>query len=531
MTQLRMLAIVTTAVVAARALQAQHDAAAHQQASEKLGTVHFATSCDPRGAAEFDRSVALLHSFEFGPAIRGFNAVLARDSSCAMAYWGMALARWTNPFAMSSRSGAQLKAGQDAAAQGLRVSATATERERGYLAAVSTLYAHADRLDQRARVVAYERAMRDLAERQPADTEAKIFYALALAGSASLLDKTYANQLKAGSILEPLWAVQPDHPGLAHYIIHSYDFPPLADRARRAAQRYAGIAPSAAHALHMPSHTFTRVGLWKESVSTNARSFDAAMGSGGVGEALHASDYAVYAYLQMRNDSAAKRILDGLPALRARFDPDAIVGAAPGSAGVFALASIPARYVIERRAWTEAAALEVTPSAFPYTEAMTYFVRALGAGHTGDLASARIGVDSLASIRDRLASTNENYWSEQVAIQQLGALSWLRLAEGKSADAVEILREAARREDASDKSAVTPGPLAPAHELLGDILMELKRPAEALAEYRATLTREPNRYRSLDGAIRAASAAGDRAAEQGYQAQLDTLTGGRVGRP
>jgi len=318
---------------------------------EKLGTVHFATSCSPAVAPQFDRAVALLHSFEFGASIRSFNEVLAADSTCAMAYWGIALSRWTNPMAPGNRSVAQLQPGQQAVDAAMRLAVHASERERGYIHAVSRLYDDFEHKDQRTRIVAYERAMNELVMRQPADTEAMIFYAISLVASAPPTDKTYANQLKAGSILEPLWAKQPNHPGLAHYIIHTYDYPALADKARAAAQRYAAIAPSAAHALHMPSHTFTRVGMWEESVKANNRSMKVALSTGSIAEALHAADYAMYADLQMGKESDAKAILDGLPALAARFDPNAITGAAPGSAGVFALAAIPARWALERSAW------------------------------------------------------------------------------------------------------------------------------------------------------------------------------------
>jgi hypothetical protein len=479
---------------AARAQQHAHGAAADQ---EHLGTVHFATSCSPRVTRTFDRAVALLHSFEFGASIRGFNDVLAVDSTCAMAHWGIAISRWTNPMAAGNRAPALLQQGRQAAEAAIRHAARATGRERGYAEAVSQLYDGYETKDQATRLVAYERAMERLVQTYPSDTEAKIFYALSLAAAAPPADKTYANQLKAGRILEPLWARQPDHPGLAHYIIHSYDYPPLAGRARAAAQRYARIAPSAAHALHMPSHTFTRVGLWSESVNTNKRSMQVALGSGSIAEALHATDYAVYAYLQLGKEAEARALLDSLPALAARFDPNAITGAAPASAGFFALAAIPARWVLERRAWTEAAALEPRASAYPYTEAMTYFARALGASRTGDLARARASVDSLSAIRQRLAAANEGFWSEQVAIQHLAAQAWLDLAEHRDSEALARMREAAAREDATEKNAVTPGPLAPARELLGDMLVELKRAGEAKAAYRETLKREPNRRHAL----------------------------------
>jgi hypothetical protein len=497
----------------------------HGASESQLGTVHFPTSCSTKVTTQFDRAVALLHSFEFGQSIRGFNDVLAADSTCAMAHWGIALARWSNPMAPGSRTPAQLQPGRAEADVATRLGARATERERGYINGVSQLYKDFEHLDQHTRVVAYEHAMADLVAKQPADTEAKIFYAIALAASASPTDKTYANQIKAGAILEPIWAKLPNHPGLAHYIIHAYDVPPLAPKAKAAAERYATIAPSAAHALHMPSHTFTRVGLWKESIETNLRSIDVAMRDGAIGEALHASDYVEYAYLQRRQLAAAKTVLDGLPALAARFDVNAITGAAPGSAGVFALAAIPARYALERGDWTQASKLVATTSPFPWTEAMTHFARALGASHMGDLTTARSSIDSLSAIQQRLRASGESYWAEQVAIQQLSAQACLDHAQHRDDAALASMRSAAEREDATEKSAVTPGPLAPARELLGDLLMDLKQPADALVEYRRALVNEPNRYRSVNGARRAALALGDREAAEAYAAQLRRITG------
>jgi len=472
---------------------------AHPQ-GERLGTVHFATSCTPSVAAQFDRAVALLHSFEFGASIKAFNEVLAGDSTCAMAHWGIALSRWTNPMVPGTRAVALLQQGKQAVDAAVRLGRSATERERAYIAAVGQLYDDFERKDQRTRILAYERAMSDLVAQEPGDTEAKIFYAISLTASAPPTDKTYANQLKAASILEPLWAQQPNHPGLAHYIIHTYDYPPLAEKAREAATRYSRIAPSAAHALHMPSHTFTRVGMWQESVDANRQSMTVALGDGSIAEALHAADYRMYAYLQLGKESDAKAILDTLPVLAARFDPTAITGAAPASAGFFAMAAIPARWALERSAWAEAAALEPKASAYPYTEAMTYFARALGASRLGDAANAQMAIDSLASTQARLSAKNEAYWAEQVAIQQLAAQAWLDLAEKREDEALRRMREAATREDATEKAATTPGPLKPARELLGDMLLELKRPAEATAEYRATLIKEPNRRHALRGA-------------------------------
>ena len=493
---------------------------------ERLGSVHFATSCAPAVAPDFDRAVALLHSFEFGASMRAFTSIGQADSTCAMAYWGIALSRWGNPMAPVSRAPAQLEFGRQAAESAIRLSASTTKRERGYAAAVRELFADVEHRDQRTRIDAYERAMDALAVSQPADTEAQIFHALSLVASALPTDKTYAKQLQAGAILESIWARQPNHPGLAHYLIHAYDLPALAPRARIAAQRYADIAPSAAHALHMPSHTFTRVGQWRESIATNRRSIEAAKQEANISEMLHASDYMEYAYLQMGRTAEAKAVLDGLPALAAQFDASAVTGAAPGSAGVFALAAMPARYALERGEWAEAAALVPASTTYPYADALTHFARALGAAHRGDVAAAQASADAIVGLRARLLAANEEYWAEQLAIEETGARAWIAFAEHRSDEALRQMREACVREDATEKSAITPGPLAPARELLAEMLMALDRPADALVEYRNTLTREPNRYRSLDGARRAAGAAGDGAAETQYAAQLRATTSG-----
>lgn len=494
--------------------------------SEHLGSVHFATSCDPRVAPAFNHAIALLHSFEFGAAIRGFDEVLAADSSCAMAYWGIAMSGWSNPMAPGVRSATMLQPGRAAAVAATSHAGGATSRERGYIAAVNELYSDYEHRDQRTRMLAYETAMRTLAASQPADTEAQIFHALSLVASASPTDKSYAKQRVAGATLERLWVAEPDHPGLAHYIIHAYDVPALAPQARAAAERYAAIAPSAAHALHMPSHIFTRVGMWRESIATNQRSIESAMQSGAIAEALHASDYAVYAMLQLTRTADAQSILDRLPALASRFDPNAVTGAAPGSAGAFALAAIPARVALEQRDWKTAAELQPAQTPFRYADAVTWFARSLGAAHGGDTAAARAGIDTLGAIHDVLVGAGESYWAEQVAIQQLETQASLDQATGSAENALRHMREAAAREDATEKSAVTPGPLAPAHELLGDLLVELNQPADALAEYETTLTKEPNRYRSLYGATIAARAAGDSATSSRYDALIASMLAG-----
>lgn len=426
--------------------------------------------------------------------------------------------------AAGSRGAEQLRRGQASVDAANRLSARATERERGYIAAVAELYKDFANVNQRARVVAYERAMGSLAAKHPDDNEARIFYAIALAASALPTDKTFANQKKAGEILVPLWAKYPAHPGLAHYIIHTYDYPALASEASAAAQMYASIAPSAAHALHMPSHIFTRTGLWKESIATNLKSMNVALSTAAIGETLHAADYAMYAYLQLRRYTDAKGVLDRLPELRSRFDVNAVTGAAPGAAGVFAIAAIPARYALEREAWSEAASLQADASDFPWSEAMTYFARSIGASRTKDFAKARVSLDSLASIRDRLAARDEAYWSEQVAIQHLAAQAWADLAENRVDSALARMRRAAAREDASEKSAVTPGPLAPSRELLGDMLLKLGKPAEALVEYQRTLEKEPNRYRALAGGIQAANASRNAAVERELRSRLESIS-------
>jgi hypothetical protein len=508
--------------VGVRAAGAQH--AAHPATpSAKLGTVHFATSCRAGAAPQFDRAVALLHSFEFGEAIPAFQQIAARDSTCAMAHWGIALGYWSNPLAPGARSAAQLEAGRKTVERARSASAHATARERAYIDAVGQLYARYDSVPQRARVVAYERAMRLVTRDNPDDSEAQIFHALALLAAADPADKTYANQLAAAATLERLYASHPDHPGLTHYLIHAYDAPPLASRGVDAARRYSTIAPDAAHALHMPSHIFTRVGSWDASIESNTRAIASAKAEGSMAEALHASDYSEYAYLQTGQDRAAREIRDGLPAIVAQWDSKAIGTGAPPAAGFFALAAIPARYALERRAWPEAAALPSTHSTIPWVESATHFARGLGAAHGGDLATARASLDTLGQLRGRLVAAGEGYWAEQLAIQELDVRAWLAHAEHRDDDAIAALRDASTREDATEKSVITPGPLIPARELLGDLLLELHQPAAALAEYRRTLTKEPNRFRALYGAMRAATLTGDRPAAKVYAARLRTI--------
>ena len=387
--------------------------------------------------------------------------------------------------------------------------------------AVAQLFTDAASVDQRTRVLAYESAMAAVSAKYPEDIEAAIFYALALAAAADPADKSYARQLKAGGILESLYAQYPDHPGLAHYIIHAYDVPPLAARAAMAAQHYSEIAPSSPHALHMPSHTFTRLGDWQASINANIASAAAARNSGQTVDELHADDYLVYAYLQTGQDGAAQHVMESAEKIFTSFDPGVFVGGAGSPAtAYFAHAAIPARYALERRAWSDAAKLEPNPSPYPHTDAITYFARGLGAAHLKHITAARSAINSLEQIHGKLVGMKEAYWANQVEIQRQEVVAWLAFSEGKPKEALTGLRVAVEKEDKTEKSAVTPGPLAPARELLGDLLLELKQPSEALKEFESTLTKEPNRFWSLYGAAEAAKLAGDRSTAQTYFRKL-----------
>jgi tetratricopeptide (TPR) repeat protein len=377
-------------------------------------------------------------------------------------------------------------------------------------------------VDQRTRVVAYEKAMATVQSSWPDDREAKIFYAVALDQSALPSDKTYAQQLAAAAILDKLALELPGHPGIAHYLIHTYDSPALASRGLDAARRYAKIAPDAPHALHMPSHTFTRVGYWQDSIDTNLASAEAARREGSSVEELHALDYQVYAYLQTGQDAAVQRVLGQLEAIAPRI-PTARPDAAPIPAGYYALAAMPARYALERGDWKAAAALPVRSTAFPWTDALTHFARGLGSARLGQPEAARVEVAKLAEIRDALQQKKEAYWSEQVEIQRRGAEAWALFAEGKRDEAVTLMRSAVDIEDKTEKAAVTPGPLAPARELLGEMLLDAGRAADALEAFEATVAKEPNRFRGVSGAARAAELTGDRAKAARYYKQLVTI--------
>src|SRR3954452_11923834 len=525
------LALALSLGVAASATAQDHD---HGAASGgQLGTIQFDTTCASAASPAFNRAVALLHSFEFGRAADGFRDTLRLDPSCAMAEWGIAMAAWGNPFAVGVRSPAVVQQGREAIARARALKAS-TERERAYVDAVARLYDAPPGADQNARLLAYRNAMARLAAAYPADSEASIFHALAIAelAAASPPEPTYAEPLEAGAILERLFAAQPNHPGLAHYIIHSYDYPALADRALEAARRYARIAPDSPHAHHMPSHTFTRVGYWQESIDANVAAGDVARRQGIVGEELHAMDYRAYAYLQTGQDAKARELVAALPGVVSRLN-GAVQGSAPLAAAYFAIAAIPARYAVERGAWEEAQHLVPAHTDYPFTDALTHLVRALGAARSGNTAVAARSIAALQEIMTELTTRGEAYWAEQTAIAHREATAWLALAEGRTSAALEAMRAAAAIEDRTEKSAMTPGPLAPVRELLGEMLLQLKQPAAALAEFEATLKKEPNRFRALYGAATSAALANDRPKARGYYGQIAKVCehGDTPGRP
>lgn len=463
----------------------QHGAMPADQIGSK--SVNFQTSCAAAVKDDFNRAVALLHSFWFPEARAGFEGVLKKDAACAIAHWGIGLSYWGNPFG-GLRTPQALESGKAAMA---KVPASGgTPRERAYLDAVAGLFSSADAGTQRARVVAYEKAMEAIVQANPTDTEARIFWALAITGTALPTDKTYAQNLRAAEMLEPLFKKMPDHPGLAHYIIHAYDVPALAPKALDAARRYASLAPAVPHALHMPSHTFTRVGYWKDSIATNLASADAARKTNSSGDELHALDYQVYAYLQIAQDKAAVGAIE-----RSKTVVSGAEGAAAGAAGAgaFALAAMPARYALERRQWGEAAQLAVPTAGTPFTQAMVHYARALGAARSGNPGAVPAELTALAGLRQKLIDAKDPYWPEQLDIQRRVAEAWMQFAQGQKDAAITGLAAAADAEDATDKSAVTPGPLAPARELLGFMLLEAGRPKEALVAF----TRPSRRSRTV----------------------------------
>jgi Tfp pilus assembly protein PilF len=498
------------AVAATVAAAIAPSAMAQEAADQRLGTVHFETSCNDTAQRRFDRGMRYQHSFWYSASKDIFEEVLKADPSCAIAYWGIAQSLLLNPFGVPPA--ANLAEGLAALEKAKAIGAK-SPRENEFIAALAAFYTDHDKVDHRTRVQAYLKAMEALAQRYPQDDEAQIYYALALDVAASPADKTYANQLKAAAILEGIFTRQPQHPGIAHYLIHSYDYPPIADKGLDAATRYSKIAPSAPHAQHMPSHIFTRVGYWKDSIAANQASVRAAKAEKGYGDQLHGQDYMVYAYLQLGQDKEARAVIDEMAA---STGPDA-----PGAS--FALAASPARYVVERGDWSGAAELQVRPTKFPHVAAITHFARALGAARAGKPEAAQADIAKLAELRDKLREAKDAYWAEQVDIQWQIANAWLLNAQGKQDEALKAMAAAADAEDKTEKAPVTPGPIAPARELLGAMLLDRGMAKEALAAFEATLRKEPHRLGATLGAAKAAEKLGDTGKARTYYAAAVAL--------
>ena len=494
-------------------------AGAHEleEGTGQLGKVTFANSCDAKVQKELQRAVAMLHSFWYSAGEKAFRHVLEDDPSCAVANWGIASLLMNNPLAGQGASPQAAEMASAAIEQGRRTGAK-TERERDYIEAVAAYYADFGSRSERARQLSRAQAYDALAAKYPEDDEAQIFDALYMAGTQSQADQSYAAYLKAAAILEKQFVKYPDHPGVAHYLIHSYDAPPIANQGLAAARKYSAIAPDAPHALHMPSHIFTRVGAWQDSVALNRRSADVAKKDGGssLAEAYHAADYMVYALLQLGRDQEARKVLD-------EFKSSGGAGL-PQFAGPYAAVAMPARLAIERGDWDAAAQLPVQGTAFPHTEAITTFARALGAARKGDIASAEKDALRLETQHKALAESKNNYWATEVEIQRIATAAWIAKGKGQPDEALRLMRAAADLEDRNEKHIVTPGRLLPARELLGEMLLDLKQPAAALKEFEQSQVREPNRLRGYSGAATAAVAAGDSDKARLNYAKLVELT-------
>lgn len=507
----------------------QHRHEPQEKALTKLGRVNFHTSCSNKAQWEFNQAVAWLHSFEYEEAEKMFTQVSVVDPRCGMAQWGIAMSNfhqlWVPP------TPAELQKGSSAAAEAVRLGA-ATQRERDYIAAISTFYKDAAKVDHRTRTFAYSDSMKKIYENHRADDEAAIFYALSLISTGMMArDKNYSREKEAAEILNRILARQPRHPGVTHYLIHGYDFPSLAHLALPAARSYASIAPASAHAQHMPSHIFIRLGLWQQAIKSNLDAEAAAKAfalrhhmAGAWDEQLHAMDYLVYAYLQGAQDKKAMAVLQDMNNLP-QVDP-------PTFKVAYALSAIPARYALERRQWTEAAKLPLEHprmttfpwASFPWATAHIHFARAIGSARLGDAVSARKAVDELASIQNSLSEVRGGYdWARQVDIERQVASAWVAYAEGHRDEALKHMRAAADVDDVTEKHPVTPGAVLPAREQLGELLLELKQPKAALEAFEVGLRNTPHRFNALYGAARAATLSGDRQKAANYYRQLVEL--------
>jgi tetratricopeptide (TPR) repeat protein len=474
---------------------------------DKLGKVTFPTSCDARVQAQFERGVAMLHSYWFTEARKAFDAVVQQDPHCAIAYWGLAVNYLGNSLA-APPSVKDLAAASEALDKG-RAAGAKTQRERDWLDAIGAYYRDHDKVPLDARMAAYTGAMAQMTQRYPDDFEAWVYYALTLQASAPKNDKTYASQLKSAEILERLFRKNPEHPGVAHYLVHAYDYPPLADKGVRIAGLYAKIAPAAPHARHMPSHIYSMVGMWEESIASNRSALEIQP------DYHHATDFTVYAHLQLAQDTRAKALVDQIVALPKQDYPNI--------AGFTALAVIPARYALERGDWTGAAALPVVSTGRPQADSLVRFTRGLGMARSGDLAGAKREIQAMQEIRSALEKASQSYWADRTEEQMLAVSAWVTHAEGKRDEAVKLMRAATDGEDGSVKHVAMENRLYPMRELLGELLLQMGQGAAAQREFEASMKENPNRYRGLYGAGRAAEAAGDRQKAAGYYEKLVAL--------
>ena len=476
-------------LVAPAAAQEEHH---NHPAPQRLGAAHFATSCAPAVGAAFDRAVALLHSFAYAAADQGFADVAARDPTCAMAHWGRAMTHyhqlWDPP------AGADLAAGATEVGNAAALTA-GTSRERAFIAALGVYYAGADRAAPAVRALRYSDAMAAIARDNPGDDEAQVFYALSLVATASPADRAHERQKHAADILEPIWKRQPQHPGVPHYLIHAYDSAELAQRGLPAARAYAGIAPSAPHALHMPSHIFTRLGLWDDSITSNLAARAAAHAQGDVGEELHAMDYLTYAYLQRGRTADAAQVVASLQGMG--------VLAAGGFKIDYAGTAMPVRLAVESRDWAAAARLTPRPGSTPQVAAIVWWARALGRSRAPSPGPADGDIAELQACREALHASGDAYWAAQTDALLKSAEGWRAAAGGDADLAVTTLTAAANEEDALEKLPVTPGPIVPAREQLGELFLALNRPSEALRAFNAALTMAPGRRGALQGAAEA----------------------------
>ncbi len=461
---------------------------------EKLGTVSFPISCAPAVRNQFDRGVALLHSFAYSAAENAFQAVAEQDPRCGMAHWGIAMTYfhqvWDPPIVPGTAPKAQKEIRR------AHQIGAGSERERGFINALGLIYQDAATVPYRTRALNYEHAMSVLASENRNDVETQVFYALALLANASPADKTHARQKQAADLLEPLDRLYPQHPGIPHYLIHAYDNAELAPRGLAAAKAYSRIAPSAPHALHMPSHIFTRLGLWEDSIASNLAATEAARQQGDTGDELHAMDYLVYAYLQSGRDADAAQVIQQLKNMP-KLDADDFKIA-------YASTAMPVRYAVERSQWGEAAAIVTPAGAPPQVVAIAVWARALGLARTGHVVEAQTEVDRLRQIHEQLRRSGEDYWASQAEILTREIMAWSAQVERKPEEAVALMRESADEEDSIEKLPVTPGPIVPAREQLGDLLLEQNHQKLALKEFEATLAIAPGRRGARLGAEHAA---------------------------